>query len=39
MYGVESFQNSLQMYAHFWISEVNCNIYYNIQVYEVVKNW
>jgi len=38
MYGVENFQNSLQMYTHCGIPEVH-NKYYNIQVYEVVKNW
>jgi len=38
MYGVENFQNSLQMYVytHCGIPEVH-NKYYNIQVYEVVK--
>jgi hypothetical protein len=38
MYGVESFQNSLPIYTHCGIPEVHKKCY-NIQVYEIVKNW
>jgi hypothetical protein len=38
MYGVESFPISLQMYT-LWDPRSSQEKYYNIKVYEVVKNW